>query len=116
MRLASTSALRLKASWIFFLISAGAARGLIWIRLLTPLTPLIRRTAVSAVLRWYCHSTWPSRVTQPFLTTTLMCSEEIGLLRDPEVLETARDARKATAEVACGCEFCFDRLPRAVSS
>jgi hypothetical protein len=29
---------------------------------------------------------------------------DISLLRDPEVLETARDARKATAEVACGCE------------
>ena len=34
----------------------------------------------------------------------------------PEVLETARDASKATAEVACGCELCFDRLSRAVGS
>ena len=78
MRLASTSALRLNASWIFFLISVGSARGLSWIRLLTPLTPLMRRTALSAVFLWYCHSTWPSSVTQPFLTTILMCSEEIG--------------------------------------
>src|SRR5260221_13123078 len=39
-----------------------------------------------------------------------------SLLRDPEVLETARDASKATAEVACGCELCFERLPRAVGS
>ena len=63
---------------ILFLISAGCARGLRRIRLLTPLTPLIRRTAFSAVCFWYCHSTWPSSVTQPFLTTTLMCSEETG--------------------------------------
>jgi hypothetical protein len=41
---------------------------------------------------------------------------DISLLRDPELLETARDASKATAEVACGCELCFDRLPRAVGS
>src|SRR4029077_15337665 len=34
----------------------------------------------------------------------------------PQVLETARDASKTTAEVACGCELCFDRLPRAVGS
>jgi hypothetical protein len=34
----------------------------------------------------------------------------------PEVLETARDASKATPEVACRCELCFDRLPRAVRS
>ncbi len=34
----------------------------------------------------------------------------------PEVLETARDASEATAEVACGRKLCFDRLPRAVVS
>src|SRR6516165_6271722 len=34
----------------------------------------------------------------------------------PEVLETARDASKAAAEIASGCELCFDRLPRAVGS
>ena len=33
-----------------------------------------------------------------------------------EVFETARDARKATTEVACGCELDFDRLSRAVGS
>src|SRR2546430_10797769 len=37
-----------------------------------------------------------------------------GCTTYPEVLETARDASKATAEVACGRELCFDRLPRAV--
>lgn len=31
-----------------------------------------------------------------------------------EVFETASDASKATAEVACGCKFCFDGLSRAV--
>src|SRR6201999_2495831 len=41
MRLASTSALRLNASWIFLLISEGSARGRSRIMLLTPLTPLI---------------------------------------------------------------------------
>ncbi len=39
-----------------------------------------------------------------------------GCTTYPEVLQTARDASKATAEVACGCELCFDRLPRAVGS
>jgi hypothetical protein len=39
-----------------------------------------------------------------------------GCTTYPEVLETARDASKATAEVACGCELRFDRLPRAVGS
>ena len=34
----------------------------------------------------------------------------------PEVLETARNPGKATAEVACCCELCLDRLPRAVGS
>src|SRR5215831_11570129 len=34
----------------------------------------------------------------------------------PEVLETARDASKAAAEIAGGYELCFDRLPRAVCS
>ena len=34
----------------------------------------------------------------------------------PEILETVRDASKAAAEVASGCELCFDRLPRAVDS
>src|SRR6202040_2896056 len=33
-----------------------------------------------------------------------------------EVSQTARDASKATAEVACSCELCFDRLSRAVRS
>jgi ribosome modulation factor len=33
-----------------------------------------------------------------------------------EALETARDAGKVAAEVACGCELCIDRLTRAVSS
>jgi DNA-binding transcriptional LysR family regulator len=33
-----------------------------------------------------------------------------------ELLETTRDASKAAAAVASGCEFCFDRLPRAVGS
>ena len=32
------------------------------------------------------------------------------------MLETARDASKATAEVACGCELCFNRLSQAVGS
>jgi hypothetical protein len=34
----------------------------------------------------------------------------------PEVFETARDASKATAKVACGCKLCFNRLSRAVGS
>src|SRR6185437_10440221 len=34
----------------------------------------------------------------------------------PEMLETAGNASKATAEVACGCELRFDRLSRAVGS
>ena len=34
----------------------------------------------------------------------------------PEVLETVRDASKAATEIVGGCEFCFDRLPRAVGS
>src|SRR6476619_4662814 len=39
-----------------------------------------------------------------------------GCVTCPEMLETAGNASKATAEVACGCELCFDRLPRAVGS
>src|SRR5262249_55330827 len=39
-----------------------------------------------------------------------------GRTTHPEVLATAGDASKATAGVACGCELCFDRLPRAVGS
>src|SRR5262249_56354461 len=39
-----------------------------------------------------------------------------GCTTYPEVLQTARDASKATAEVACGCELCFDRLPRTIGS
>jgi hypothetical protein len=34
----------------------------------------------------------------------------------PEILEPVRDAGEAAAEVARGCELCFDRLPRAVGS
>jgi hypothetical protein len=34
----------------------------------------------------------------------------------PEVLEAARHAREATAEVACGRELCFNRPARAVGS
>ena len=46
-----------------------------------------------------------------------MVSQSMARTRDlPKVLETARDASKATAEVACGRELCFDRLPRAVRS
>jgi hypothetical protein len=33
-----------------------------------------------------------------------------------EVFKTARDASKATAEVACGCQLDLDRLSRAVGS
>ena len=33
-----------------------------------------------------------------------------GRMTCPEMLETAGDASKATAEVACGCELYFDRL------
>src|SRR6202035_495294 len=38
------------------------------------------------------------------------------LRRCSEVSQTARDASKATAEVACSCELCFYRLSRAVRS
>jgi hypothetical protein len=47
-RLASTSALCLSASYIFIKISAGSARGSIATMLDTPFTPLIRRTVSSA--------------------------------------------------------------------
>jgi len=33
-----------------------------------------------------------------------------GCMTCPEMLETAGNASKATAEVACGCELRFDRL------
>src|SRR5579875_2668875 len=52
MRLASISALRRNASSIFCLISAGVRRGSTLIALITPLTPLSRRTARSASSRW----------------------------------------------------------------
>jgi hypothetical protein len=52
MRLASTSALRRKASSILRLISVGATRGWSWIRLETPFTPRTRRTTLSALSRW----------------------------------------------------------------
>jgi len=35
-------------------------------RLSTPSTPDSLRTAFSTVSFWYCQSTWPSRVIQPF--------------------------------------------------
>src|SRR5258706_10173187 len=48
MRFASISALRLKASSIFFFTSVGATWGLIFTRLAIPFTPLMARTARSA--------------------------------------------------------------------
>ena len=47
-RLASTAALRLKASSILFLSSVGETRGFTVIRLLMPITPAKLRTADSA--------------------------------------------------------------------
>src|SRR5213076_1092010 len=72
MRLASISALRRNASSILLLISAGATRGFSMIKLLTPLMPRTRRTASSALVRWWFHSADPSSVTHPFLTVTFI--------------------------------------------
>src|SRR5262245_54046454 len=44
------------------------------------------------------------------------CKLRCGCTMFPEASETARDASKATAEVACGRELCLDWLPRAVGS
>src|ERR1700722_20615721 len=70
MLFASTSALRSSASSIFFFRSVGEASGFTIIRLLTPLTPQSRRTAHSTSCLWYCHSTSPLSVNQPFSTVT----------------------------------------------
>ncbi len=51
---------------MFFFKSVGEAAGLTVIKLVMPLTPQRPRTAFSASRRWYCHSTSPLRVTQPF--------------------------------------------------
>ena len=84
MRLASSSADRLNASSILALSSVGATLGLTVIRLLTPITPVRKRTARSASSRWNPHSTSPSSLTQPLLTVTLILSfgkEKLGLRR-----------------------------------
>jgi hypothetical protein len=53
-----------------------------------------------------------------FLASSAVCCfrQSLWCSTRSEVFETTRDARKATAEVACGCEFCFDGLSRAVGS
>src|SRR3954470_2959188 len=51
-RLASSSAFRLNASWILRLSSEGSTLGFTVMTLVTPLTPFTFRTAVSAVLFW----------------------------------------------------------------
>ena len=77
MRSALISALRLSAFSILALISEGAKRGVNFTRFNMPLTPLSLRTTTSARLRSDSHSVLPSRVIEPFLTTTLMFSVTI---------------------------------------
>ena len=58
----------------------------------------------------------PAREAQVLATSILMPALWRGRTTYLEVFETTRDASKATAEVACGCDLCFDRLSRAVGS
>ena len=62
-RCASVCALRMSACSIFCLSSDGVTPGLTTIKLVTPLTPAIRRTTFSASSFWNCHSTSPLSVT-----------------------------------------------------
>ena len=74
MRSASNRALRWSASRILSLRSVGDVRDRSATRLVTPLTPVISRTARSAASFWKYQSTSPSRVTHPLLTFTVMRS------------------------------------------
>src|SRR5258707_8836278 len=71
----SLMALRCSACSILSLVSDGATRGFTLIELITPRTPAKRRTIFSASSFWYCESTSPRRVTQPFATATLIFSD-----------------------------------------
>src|SRR6267142_3821962 len=73
-RLASHMTLRRSACSIFCFISDGTTRGFTLMELITPLTPVNRRTTFSASSFWYRHSTSPRRVTQPFATATMIFS------------------------------------------